>query len=35
MTWDEMACYLLVGALVFLLAYGAGQVTMIWLAGVR
>jgi hypothetical protein len=33
MTWDEAACWLLVGALYALLAYGAGQLLMLWLTG--
>ena len=31
MTWDEAAWYLLLGVLAFLLAYGAGQLFVIWL----
>ena len=33
MTWDEAACWLACGALAFLLAYGAGQLFLIWLTG--
>jgi hypothetical protein len=33
MTWNEAACWILVGALVFLLAYGAGQLLLIFVMG--
>lgn len=31
--WDEAIWYAVLGALVFLLAYGAGQLFIIWLYG--
>lgn len=32
-TWGEAIAYLCVGVLLFALAYGAGQLMMMWLAG--
>lgn len=33
MTWDELACWMVLGAVLGLLAYGFGQLLVIWASG--